>query len=359
MENQKKNNPVKTILTIVISLAVAVFFMWLAFRGLEFGKIKGYFAKANYLWVAAAAVFGILAYWFRAVRWNLLFEPMGYKISYSNAFWTISFGYLMNLTIPRSGEVARATALYGVEKVPVDKSFGTIILERVVDLICMFAFLGLTLIFKYDAIKSFVHYALNQKEDNKKELNFFDRWLNSIGVLNLDQFYFYLKIGIAICILSVLVWFFINKKEQLFSFINGILDGVFSIFKLKQPVLFVLYSFAIWICYYLAAYLICFALPETSHFTFADGFFVIVVGTLGMMIPASGGIGAFHFALKLGIGALFLSMGKTFAEGEEVGLAYAFISHTMQLVIMAVLGFVSIPILAKARNEAVKKTEFQ
>lgn len=359
MENQKKNNPVKTILTIVISLAVAVFFMWLAFRGLEFGKIKGYFAKANYLWVAAAAVFGILAYWFRAVRWNLLFEPMGYKISNSNAFWTISFGYLMNLTIPRSGELARATALYGVEKVPVDKSFGTIILERVVDLICMIGFLGLTLIFKYDAIKSFVEYALKQKKDEKKELSFVDKILVEVGINDIDSFYFYLKIALSIIIFLGLTWLFVKKKDQLISFTKGILDGVLSIFKLKQPGRFIFHSIMIWICYYLAAYLICFALPETSNFTVADGFFIIVVGTLGMMIPASGGIGAFHFALKLGIGALFLSMGKTFAEGEEVGLAYAFISHTMQLVIMAVLGFVSIPILAKARNEAVKKTEFQ
>ena len=118
-------------------------------------------------------------------------------------------------------------------------------------------------------------------------------------------------------------------------------------------------SIAIWVCYYLAAYLVCFALPETSNFTIADGFFIIVVGTLGMMVPASGGIGAFHFALKLGIMALFLSMGKNPEEGGEVGLSYAFISHTMQMVIMIVMGIISIPMLAKARNELVKKKEFQ
>lgn len=315
--------------------------MWLAFRGLEFGKIKGYFAKANYLWVAAASVFGILAYWFRAVRWNLLFEPMGYRISNSNSFWSISFGYLMNLTIPRSGEVARATALYGVEKVPVDKSFGTIILERVVDLICMFGFLGLTLVFKYDAILAFYQEANINVSPNKILL--------ILGVL-------------VVC--GILFFAFRSRFRtvpvlgNIIKIVDGIMDGALSIFKLKQPGKFIFHSLMIWICYYLAAYLVCFALPETSNFTFADGFFIIVVGTLGMMIPASGGIGAFHLALKLGVGALFLSMGKTFAEGEEVGLAYAFISHTMQLVIMAVLGFISIPILAKARNEALKDKNF-
>ena len=71
-----------------------------------------------------------------------------------------------------------------------------------------------------------------------------------------------------------------------------------------------------------------------------------------MMVPASGGIGAFHFALKIGIGALFFSFGKTFEEGAEAGLAYAFISHTMQMVIMIVMGVISIPMLSKARGKA-------
>jgi uncharacterized protein (TIRG00374 family) len=332
------------ILTIAISLAVAVFFMWLAFRGLDLDKIKGYFGKANYFWVALAAVFGILAYWFRAIRWNLLLEPMGYKISNSNSLWTISFGYLMNLTIPRSGELARSTALYGVEKVPVDKSFGTIILERVVDLLCMIGFLALTLAFKYDAILAFYDFAI------KKEGG--DTGGSSLWI------WFVLAVGI----LAAVLFFTLRKTLEriaffgkIYSIVDGLLQGIMSIFRLNQPIKFILYSLAIWICYFLAAYLVCFSLPETSGFNVADGFFIIVVGTLGMMVPASGGIGAFHFALKVGIGALFLSMGKSFEEGAEVGLAYAFISHTMQLVIMAVMGFISIPILAKARNEAVKK----
>lgn len=348
MEKQKKTSPAKTILTIAISLAVAVFFMWLAFRGLDFGKIKGYFAKTDYFWVAVAAFFGILAYWFRSVRWNLLLEPLGHKISNSNSFWTISFGYLMNLTIPRSGELARSTALYGVEKVPVDKSFGTIILERVVDLVCMLGFLALTLAFKYDAIVEFYKYATQQ----------------NVGAENDSSYWIWIILGVGA--LGGILFFALRKHlenlpvlNSIYKIVDGLLQGVLSIFKLKHPGKFVFYSVAIWVCYYLAAYLICFSLPETSNFTIADGFFIIVVGTLGMMIPASGGIGAFHFALKIGIGALFLSMGKSYEEGAEVGLAYAFISHTMQLVIMVVMGFISIPMLTKARNLAVKNQEFR
>jgi len=356
LDQNPKANPFKTFLTIAVSLGIAALFMWFALKGMEFKKIAGYFAKANYFWVFVAAVFGLLAYWFRAVRWNLLLEPMGYHISSSNSLWSISFGYLMNLTIPRSGELARSTALYGVEKVPVEKSFGTIILERVVDLLCMMVFLGLTLIFKYEAIIAFYKYVTEEK---KKDVvfvpNFLERLLMKFGIQDFDNFYFYLKIVIFILILAAILYLFLNKRQKFIAFVNGVFHGLTSIFKMKQKGKFILLTFGIWMSYYFAAYLICFALPETSDLTIADGFFLIVVGTLGMMVPASGGIGAFHLALKFGMMALFLSMGKNPEEGGEVGLSYAFISHTMQLVLMIVMGIISIPILAKRRNSTLQK----
>jgi len=339
---KKSKNPLKSILTIVISLAFAGFFLWLALKGLDFKVIKASLAKANYLWVLLASVFGILAYWFRAIRWNLMLEPMGHKISNSNSLWSISFGYLMNLTIPRSGEVARATALYGVEKVPVDKSFGTIILERVVDLICMLGFLGLTLLFKYEAILSFYE--------------------NSGVNINPN------KILLVISVLAVgTIAFFVFKKKlanvpflgKIVNFIDGIFEGLATIFKLKEKGKFILYTIGIWVCYYFAAYLVCFALPETSNFTIADGFFIIVVGTLGMIIPASGGIGAFNLAMKFGFMALFISMGKSAELGGEMGLTYSFISLPLQITIMLVMGLISIPMLAKAREKAVSDKEFK
>jgi len=341
MEKTSKS-PVKSILTIVISLAFAGFFLWLALRGLDFKVIQKSLAKANYIWVLFASVFGLLAYWFRAIRWNLMLEPMGHRISNSNALWSISFGYLMNLTIPRSGEVARATALYGVEKVPVDKSFGTIILERVVDLICMMGFLGLTLLFKYDAILSF--------------------YKNSGVNINPNK----IILILSILVIGTVVFFVFKKKlaevpflGKVVNFIDGIFQGITSIFKLKEKGKFILYTLGIWICYYLAAYLVCFALPETSAFTFADGFFIIVVGTLGMIIPASGGIGAYNLAMKYGFMALFISVGKSADFGGEMGLTYSFISLPLQIVIMLVMGLISIPMLAKARNKAVADKEFE
>lgn len=324
----------KKILTIVLSLGIGFFFMWLATRGLEFEKIKGYFSKADYFWVFLATIFGILAYWFRAIRWNILFEPLGHKVSTANSFWSISFGYLMNLTIPRSGELARATALYKAEKVPVDQSFGTIILERVVDMVCMLGFLLLTLIFKYEAIHAFYV---------QSGFSFNPVWflVAFIAMIAGGGIFFAFKKR----------WAKVPFLGKIIGIIDGILSGLGSVFKLKSPVKFILYTGGIWLCYYFAAYLVFFALPETSYFTWEDGLYVVVVGTLGMMIPASGGIGAFHYALKMGIGALFLSWGKSFENGTEVGLAYAFISHTMQFVIMLVMGLLSIFFLARNKSK--------
>ncbi|WP_426279119.1 lysylphosphatidylglycerol synthase transmembrane domain-containing protein [Chryseobacterium sp. S-02] len=338
---KKVKNPLKSLLTIVISLAFAGFFLWFALKGLDFKVIQKSLAKANYWWVLFAACFGIAAYWFRAIRWNLMLEPMGHQISNSNSLWSISFGYLMNLTIPRSGEVARATALYGVEKVPVDQSFGTIILERVVDLVCMIVFLGLTLLFKGEVILSF--------------------YKNSGININPNKIVFIL----GILILGAILFFVFKKRlsnvpvlDKIIKFIDGIIEGLTSIFKLRQKGKFILYTIGIWVSYYFAAFLVCFALPETSNFTFDDGFLILVVGTLGMIIPASGGIGAFNLAMKYGFMALFISMGKSGQLGGEIGLTYSFISLPLQIIIMLLMGLISIPMLAKARNKAVAEKKF-
>lgn len=331
MKEETTHNPIKNILTIVVSMVFAVGFMYLAFQDLDVQSIKKTLLKANYLWVLVSMFFGVSAYWIRAIRWNLLLEPLEYRISHTNALWTLSFGYLMNLTIPRSGEIARSTALYGVEKVPVDKSFGTIILERVVDLCCMFIFLGLTLIFKYDAIEQF-----------RKKANINPTLLAG---------------GILLMIFVFFIFFIFKEKlkkigliHRIIIAIEGVMSGMLAIFRLKHKWKFILYTMGIWGAYYGASYLICFALPETENFTIADGFFIIVVGTLGMIVPASGGIGAFHYALKMGISMLFLSMSRDPEQGAEVGLSYAFLSHTVQLVIILIMGLISIPMLAKNKK---------
>lgn len=331
------NKTLKNTLTILVSLVIASALMYLAVGGMDLNKIKQVFIRADYSWICVAAVFGLLAYWIRAVRWNLLLEPMNFKISNWNALWSLSFGYFMNLGIPRSGEVARATVLQRTENVPFPNSFGTIVTERIVDLVFMLIFLGLTAIFSYPVLQGFFELL----GDNPKQ----------------EKSYTLYYIVLVIGLISLIVFLLFKNKIMQLAIVQKIIElaknfvaGILSIFKLKRRVEFILLSFGIWICYYFAAYFVVFALPETSFLTLKDGFFLVSIGTLGMLVPASGGIGAFHAALKIGFAALFLSLGKSQIEGEEVGLAYAFLSHTLQMVIMIVMGIISIPFIFKKRT---------
>lgn len=330
-------NGLKSALMIIVSLVFAIFFMWLALRDLEFEKIKHSLSRANYFWVLVSAFFAILAYVFRAVRWNLLLEPMGYKIRNSNAFLSIAFGYMMNLTIPRSGEVARTTALFGVEKIPVEKSFATIVIERVVDLCFMLLFLLLTLIFNGEKLSLFWRNLAGDQDfsDFLSEKLENVNWLMIIvGLLGL------MLVGLAL----------MRFNQKILSIVKNIFEGLLSVFKMKERLKFLLYSSGIWACYFLSAFVVCFALEETAGFGIGDGFLIITAGTLGMMVPTSGGAGSFHFAVKLAIAGIFVSMGQSQEWGEEIGMSYALISHTMQLVCMLIAGLIAMPILIKRKN---------
>ena len=344
-------NKWKTTIIILVSLVIAVFFMWIALRGIDFNRVKYSLERVNYFWILISVFLGILAYTFRAVRWNLLLEPMGYRISNNNAFWTIAFGYIMNLTVPRSGEIARATALYRVEKIPVEKSFATIVIERVIDLCFMLFFLFLAFVFNGEVLKLFFDRLTNYQSDEQKSYSMVDEFLLSLGIENLDSAYSGLKIGVLL--IGILVFFasVIKFKAKIISVIKGIIEGLLSVFKIKSRLQFLGYSVGIWLCYFFSAYVLCFSLEGTESFGVRDVFLIITAGTLGMMVPTSGGAGSFHIAVKLAIAGIYMSFGKEQELGNEVGFIYALISHTSQMCSMVLLGLVSIPFLVKNKKD--------
>ena len=344
-------NKWKTTIIILVSLVIAVFFMWIALRGIDFNRVKYSLERVNYFWILISVFLGILAYIFRAVRWNLLLEPMGYRISNNNAFWTIAFGYIMNLTVPRSGEIARATALYRVEKIPVEKSFATIVIERVIDLCFMLFFLFLAFIFNGEVLKLFFDRLTNYQSDEQKSYSMVDEFSLSLGIENLTNFYFGLKIGILLIGILVFLVSVIKFKAKIISVIKGVIEGLLSVFKIKNILQFLGYSVGIWLCYFFSAYVLCFSLEGTESFGVRDVFLIITAGTLGMMVPTSGGAGSFHIAVKLAIVGIYISFGKEQELGNEVGFIYALISHTSQMCSMVLLGLVSIPFLVKNKKD--------
>lgn len=334
----------KTALTILISVILAAGLIWWAMRDLDFQKTWISLQQANYWWIALSVALGIAAYYIRAERWRMLLEPMDHKPKRSHAFYAVNMNYFWNIVIPRSGEVARCTSLYTLDKTPVDKSFGTVISERVIDFICLGIMGFLALIFNFDLI----HKLLNEiKLARSSEANHDASYL---GI--------YIALGVFLLIAALIVIYWKSlKKHPLYSkittFIFGLKQGLKTIFQLKERGKFIFYTLLIWIFYYLMTYVVVFALPETAHLSTSVGLYLLLVGGIGMIIPASGGIGAFHSALRIG----FIALGM----GKEIGVTFAFLVHTPHTLIALVLGLISLVMISIEKRKTIhqQKSRYQ
>lgn len=329
---------VKTGLTVSISLLLALVLIWWAMRDVDFNQAWESIQRANYWWILLSFLLGVIAYALRSERWKLLLEPMGHQVSSSHSFYAICMNYFWNLIIPRSGEVARCTTLYTLDKTPVDQSFGTVISERVIDFLCL-SFMGLlAVIFNFDLILKLFNEVLALRQDGEKESSFAGLFI--IGGVSL------------VGLLAIIIFWKKIKNLAIFpkirNFIYGLRQGLKSIFQLKKSGLFIFYTILIWVFYYFMTYLVVFALPETSHLTMADGLYLLLVGGIGMIIPASGGIGAFHSAMRLG----FIVLGL----GSEIGVIFGFLVHTPHTLIALLLGGVSLVMMSIEKSSKKDKT---
>lgn len=314
---------VKTSITIIVSILLAIVLIWWAMRDLDWDKTWISIQKANYWWISLSVILGTLAYYVRSERWKLLLDAMDYDAKSSHSFYSVCMNYFWNLLIPRSGELARCTTLYTLNKTPVDKSFGTVISERVIDLVCLMLIAIMAVIFNFDLIVKLF--------DEVMQLRATDGTSSSYGP------FVFLGI-IAIFLIGLIIFWKKIKSLSIFpkieGFVYGIRHGLISIFQLKKSGLFIFYTFIIWLFYYLMTYVVVYALPETSHLSPADGLYLLLVGGIGMVIPASGGIGAFHSAMRLG----FIVLGL----GSEIGVTFGFLVHTPHTLIALLLGLISL-----------------
>ena len=148
--------------------------MWYSLRKISFTELTDYFKNANYYWIGLGVFLGLLSHLSRAYRWKYMIEPLGHELRFSNSVMAVFSAYLINYTIPRAGEVSRATILSNYEKVPFEKGFGTIVAERVADVLVMMLIIGFTLIWQFEIIFDFLF----------KDFNFKSDWLPIIPVLS-------------------------------------------------------------------------------------------------------------------------------------------------------------------------------
>jgi len=324
------------IIRFLVFLLTALFLLYLAFRGIDLNKVWEDVKHARYAWLLITIPAGILSHIFRAWRWNLLIEPLGYKPRLINTFYAVMSGYLANLALPRLGEVVRCGSLAKTNKVPFDALLGTVIIERVVDIIILLILLVLTFLIKVGFFgKFFVTHVFRPLEVKFSAMTGHPQTI--ILLLSI------------ILILILLTWLFRTKlkniglTKKIFDFLRGIVDGISTIGNLKNKPLFLLSSFLIWLMYFMTAWLILYMLPETSSLTAVDGLFLLVVGSLGMVIPVQGGIGAYHWIVSMAL--------TLYGISRETGLALATLAHESQTLLILVVGGFSMIMVALQRNK--------
>jgi len=336
----------KTLINIIkvgSALGLGILIIWLSLKDLtpqEKENIITSFKVADYSWVIYSIILGVFSHLVRALRWRILLQPMGYRPTVYNSFLAVMVGYFANLGIPRSGELARCTILYKEHRIPVNKSFGTVILERAIDMLIFFSLFFITLAVEYSRIDNYVQTHIYPKINEK---------FSFISTNHLVG-----KAGFGILLILVILYLIFRKKinnskafRKFIDMLKGIWEGLRSIAKIEHPFLFVFYSLLIWLLYFLMVYLTLFALPQTAHLGLSAGLSVLVLGSIGIMITP-GGIGLYPVIVS----ETLVLYGITKISG--IGLAMGWITWSAQTLMIIVVGGLSLVLVfVKSKHHEV------
>lgn len=309
-------------LTVLIPLLIGIGIIYYQFTTLtsdEIGKIKVSFEKANYYYILLSLVIACIGYWSRAYRWKYALNHLGYKTKFSTSFLTVCVSYLVNLTVPRSGEISRAALLKKYEGVPFDKAFGTIVAERIVDLMIFFLFVFIGFVSQFDEIYKFL---LSQH-------------------VSLQSLLIYAIIGLVIFVIFILIWIYAEWQIilKLKKKLSGLIEGITTVYKMKDKWKYIFHSFFIWFSYLTMFYVAVFALPETSEMSLDIVLMGFIFGSLAVGF-SNGGLGAYPFSITL----IFSLYGIT----KDVGTAFGWLvwtSQTIFAIVMGLLSYLLLPIL--------------
>ena len=306
-------------LTVLVPLLIGIGIIYYQFTTLtaeEIEKIKISFEKANYYYILLSLIIACVGYWSRAYRWKFALNHLGYETRFSNNFFTVCVSYLVNLTVPRSGEISRAALLKKYENVPFDKVFGTIVAERIVDLLIFFLFVFIGFVSQFDKIYQFL---LN------KNVSFQSLILTAI-------------VGVFLFFGFFLIWIYAEWQIilKLKKKLSGLVEGITTVYKMKDKWNYIFHSFFIWFSYLMMFYVAVFALPDTSEINFDIVIMGFIFGSLAVGF-SNGGLGAYPFSIAL----IFSLYGIT----KDVGTAFGWLVWTSQTILTILLGLISYVLL--------------
>lgn len=270
----------KKILGYLFPIVLAGFLLWYAYRDQDFSKMSTDIRSASPLAILLTFATTLAAHWIRALRWNMLFEPLGYKASKSGSFLAVMSGYFANLLVPRAGELSRCTLLSASEDIPIQSAIGTVLAERGFDMLMLILIALAAFGLEYETLSHFLErmqqqYGVSQTGSSNLKLVFF----GMLGLCGLFVFLFR-KTLIRVPIIS-----------KILTMAIGLMDGLLSVTRLKQPVLFIVYTILIWSGYYFTTYFSLWMFGFTDDLSFKAAFMLLIVGSFGIVVPVPGAVG--------------------------------------------------------------------
>ncbi|MFT3702341.1 MAG: lysylphosphatidylglycerol synthase transmembrane domain-containing protein [Agriterribacter sp.] len=320
-------------------LGLGIFLLWLSARNLSEENtrfLKSSLTNANYWLIALPMVIVLLSHYSRALRWKILIQPLGYSPSVINTFFATMLGYFFNLLVPRLGEVMKCTILAKHEKIPADKLIGTMVTERVCDLICLIVVFLITIFIQFNVIHQYASAQL--------------RILLYDETGNFKMYKLFIVIGVLAAVSFLLRW--LLKKyaasrfvQKIKSLLQGIWSGITSIQHLQNKWLFLFHTVFIWSMYIVSVRVGLLTMEAVSHLGFEVCFSIISFGSLAM-IATQGGIGAYQYTIQ----KLLPLYG--IAEGPALGFGWMlWIAQTGIVIFTGMICLLFLPIINRGKHE--------
>lgn len=331
----------KSIIQFIVLLGVGILLVWLSFRSVwtEKDKIAESFKTANYFWVGISILISFFSHFLRAYRWNYLLKPAGYTVKTTNAVGAVLVGYFANYGLPRMGEITRCTLVTKYDDVPFEVALGTVITERIVDMLILIAIFFLTLFAQFSQLKDLtVTYIYNPM------------MLKLQGVTDHPTKFIIL---ISILLLATLGLFLVRKKisgllkGKFGNIIKGFGKGLSSVKDIDKKFQFIVLSLAIWASYFYSLYVCFFAFEGTSHLGHSECLVLLLFGTFGVVF-SPGGLGAYP--------AIVTALLTYYGIEQISAFSFPWMAWTSQFILIVVLGLLSLillPIINKSKANVV------
>ena len=288
------------------------------YRGFDWATLQGaLFEEMNWTWMLLSFPFGIMAQVFRGMRWQQVLRPMGERPRLHTCVNAIFLSYASSLVVPRVGEVLRCGVLKRYDGTGFTRGVGTVVTERVIDMAIIAVLSLVVVIAQMPVFFSFMR-------ETGMSLTALTSRFTPAG--------WAVTISCLLLILAMGIW--LVRGARVFSrtrdLVQDLFSGLMSIRNVDNVWLFLFYSLAIWVCYFLHFYLTFFCFAATEGLPLNVAIVAFVVGTFAVIVPTPNGAGPWHFAVK----TVLMLYG---VSGDD-GALFALIVHTVQTLLVAALG---------------------